>query len=68
MFGVFLNINPPPPHRPPLVRGKDILAGGERGWGVKSSEDARHCSVLDICKYFVVKADLRHGKVISRHQ
>jgi hypothetical protein len=25
----------------------------ERGWGVNSSEDARHCSVLFICKYFV---------------
>jgi hypothetical protein len=29
---------------------------GERGWGVISSgsEDARHCSALYICKYFVV--------------
>jgi hypothetical protein len=26
----------------------------ERGWGVNSSEDARHCSVLYICKYFEV--------------
>ncbi len=26
----------------------------ERGGGVNSSEDARHCSVLYICKYFVV--------------
>jgi hypothetical protein len=34
---------------PPLVRGEDTLAG----WGVNSSEDARHCSVLYICKYFV---------------
>jgi hypothetical protein len=25
----------------------------ERGWGANSSEDARHCSVLYICKYFV---------------
>ncbi len=25
----------------------------ERGWWVNSSEDARHCSVLYICKYFV---------------
>jgi hypothetical protein len=25
----------------------------ERGWGVNSSEDARHCSVLYICKYFM---------------
>ncbi len=37
---------------PPLVRGKDTLAG----WGgVRASnpEDARHCSVLYICKSFV---------------
>ncbi len=27
--------------------------GLERGWGVNSSEDARHCSVFYICKYFV---------------
>ncbi len=26
----------------------------ERGWGVNISEDARHCSVLYTCKYFVV--------------
>jgi hypothetical protein len=25
----------------------------ERRWGVNSSEDARHCSVLYKCKYFV---------------
>jgi hypothetical protein len=25
----------------------------ERGWGVNSLEDARHCSVLYICKYVV---------------
>jgi hypothetical protein len=61
MSGVFQNIDPPPPHRPasvyplPLVR-----AGGghtrwvERGWGVNILEDARHCSVLYIHKYFVV--------------
>jgi hypothetical protein len=28
----------------------------ERGWGVNSSENARHCSVLYMCKYFVVSA------------
>ncbi len=27
----------------------------EMGWGVNSSEDVRHCSVLYICKYFVDK-------------
>ncbi len=43
-----------PPNPSPLVRGEDTLAwwiGG--GWGFNSSEDARHCSVLYICKYFV---------------
>jgi hypothetical protein len=25
----------------------------ERGWGVNILEDAKHCSVLYICKYFV---------------
>ncbi len=49
------------PHRPasvctppPLVRGEDTLAGWGVGWGVNILEDARHCSVLYICKYFVV--------------
>jgi hypothetical protein len=43
----------PPP--PPLVRGKDTLSGW-RGVGVNSSDEARHCSVLYICKYFVAMA------------
>ncbi len=42
----------PPPL--PLVRGKDTLAGSRGGWGVKILEDARHSSVLYICKYFVL--------------
>ncbi len=51
---------PHPPHRParvyppPLVRGEDTLAGSRGGWGVNTLEDARHSSVLYICKYFVV--------------
>jgi hypothetical protein len=60
-------LTPPPaaPHRqrvctpsPPPAFG----AGGghtrwvESGWGVNSSEDARHCSVLYKCKYFVFGA------------
>ncbi len=54
---------PPPPHLltarrvcspQPLVRGEDTLDGWRGGEGVNSSEDARHCSVLYICKYFVV--------------
>jgi hypothetical protein len=59
MSGVFRNIDPPPPHRlasvyhPPLERGEDTLAGWRGGGGVNSLEDARHCSVLYICKYVV---------------
>jgi hypothetical protein len=30
-----------------------VLAGWRGGGGVNSLEDARHCSVLYICKYFV---------------
>ncbi len=48
-----------PPHRPASVYprvwcgGRTHSLGGE-GWGVNSSEDAKHCSVLYISKYFVV--------------
>jgi hypothetical protein len=53
MSGVFQNIDidPPPPHR-----------WVKRGWGVYSSEDARHCSVLYICKYFVACDDKHSHK------
>jgi hypothetical protein len=60
MSGVFQNINPhhltarrvciPPPL---LVRG-GYTRWVERGWGVNILEDARHCSVLYIRKYFVL--------------
>ncbi len=59
MSGVFRTIDPPPPHRPASVYPPSLVRGGghirwvERGWGVNSSEDAGHCSVLYICKYFV---------------
>ncbi len=59
MSGVFRNIDHPPPHRPVSVYPPAFGAVGghtrwvERGWGVNNSEDARHCSVLYICKYFV---------------
>jgi hypothetical protein len=61
MAGVFRNIDPPPPHRPASVLPPTLVfgAGGvhtrwvEKGWGVNSSEDARHCSVLYICKYIL---------------
>jgi hypothetical protein len=64
MSGVFRNIDHPPPHRPasvyppspPLVRGGGHTYWVMRGRGVKSWEDARHCSVLYICKYFVHEA------------
>jgi hypothetical protein len=66
MSGVFRNIDTPPPHRPASVYPPAFGAGGgrtrwvERWWGVNSSEDARHCSVLYICKYFVpVRVHLR---------
>ncbi len=68
MFGVFRNIDPPPPDRPASVYPSAFGAGGghtrwvERGWGGGSIfwEDARHCSVLYIlllcgfiiCLYF----------------
>ncbi len=60
MSGVFRNIDPPPPHPLASVYPPAFGAGGghtrwvERGWRVNSSEDFRHCSVLYICKYFVV--------------
>jgi hypothetical protein len=65
MSGVFRNIDHPPPHPltaqrvctpfpPPLVRGGGHTRWVEGGPGVNSSEDARHCSVLYISKYFVI--------------
>jgi hypothetical protein len=49
----------PPPHRAASVYPPAFGAGGghtrwvEWGWGVNILEDARHISVLYICKYFV---------------
>jgi hypothetical protein len=42
-------------HPLPLVRGGGHIGWVERGWGVNINilEDARHCSKLYICKYFV---------------
>jgi hypothetical protein len=61
MSGVFQNIDPPPPHCPASVcTPPPFGAGGghtrwvERGVGVNILEDARHSSVLYICKYFVI--------------
>ncbi len=50
MSGVFQNIDPPPPHRSASVYPPEE---GRGGWGVNILEDARHSSVLYICKYFV---------------
>ncbi len=52
---------PPSPPTASVYLPPAFGAGGgrtrwvERGWGVSSSEDARHCSVLYICKYFVIQ-------------
>ncbi len=37
------------------LRGRTHSLGGERGGGVNILEDARHSSVLYICKYFVLQ-------------
>ncbi len=61
MSGVFQNIDLPPPSPPgecvPFrlwCGGRTHSLGGE-GVGVKILEDARHCSVLYICKYWKKK-------------
>jgi hypothetical protein len=61
MSGVFQNIDPLPPNRPtsvyrtppPWCEGRTHSLGGEEV-EVTILEDARHSSVLYICKYFVV--------------
>jgi hypothetical protein len=59
MSGVFQNIDPPPPYCPRECVPPAFGAGGghtrwvERGVGGQSLEDAKHSSVLYICKYFV---------------
>ncbi len=49
------------PHPSPPGAGGGHTRWVERGWGVNGSEDARHCSVLYICKYFVQAVDSRQG-------
>jgi hypothetical protein len=47
--------SPPGEWSPPAFgAGGGHIRWVERGWVVNSSEDARHCSVLYILKYFVV--------------
>ncbi len=59
MSGVFQNIDPPTPSPPGECAPPAFGAGGghtrwvERGVGVNVLEDARHCSVIYKCKYFV---------------
>jgi hypothetical protein len=57
MSGVFQNIDSPPPSPPgecvPPPPARRHTRWVERGWGVNILEDARHGSVLYICKYFV---------------
>jgi hypothetical protein len=59
MTGVFQNIKPQPPLTARRVCTPRLWCGGghtcwvKRGWAVNILEDARHCSVLYICKCFV---------------
>jgi hypothetical protein len=66
MSDVFQNIDPHPLsarrvcNPPPSVREEDTpagsrLRGGGGGGGVNILEDARHCSILRIRKYFVLR-------------
>jgi hypothetical protein len=51
MSGVFQNIDHPTPlSAPPLLQGENTLAGWRRGWGVNILQDARHSSVLYLCR------------------
>jgi hypothetical protein len=68
MSGVFRYIYPPP-----SLTARRVCAFGaegghtrwvERGWGVNSSGDARHCCVLYICEYLVPVA-FRNGNAIE---
>ncbi len=60
MAGVFQNIEPPPPSphgecvHPAFGAGGGHTSCGEGGGGVNILEDARHSSVLYLCKYFVL--------------
>jgi hypothetical protein len=72
MSGVFQNIDPPTPSPPgecvppAFGGGEDTLAGWRGGWGFNILEDARHCSVLYIRKYFVGPVHIHSGRYYSR--
>jgi hypothetical protein len=53
MSGVFQNIDPPTPSPPSECGGGGTHSPGGEGVGVNILENARHCSVLYIRKYFV---------------
>ncbi len=66
MSGVFQNIDPSPPGECVPRRPAFGVRGGhtrwaERGREVNILEDARHCSVLYICKCFVLFSILTAG-------
>jgi hypothetical protein len=65
MSGDFRKIDPHPP--PACGAGGGHTRWVERGWDVNSSEDARLCSVLYICKYFVHFPHLPISLVVHRH-
>jgi hypothetical protein len=70
MSAVFQNIDPHPLTARRVCTSPPLVPGGgghtrwvEMGWGVNSSEDARHSSVrysLYICKYFVQSPIICH--------
>jgi hypothetical protein len=68
MYGVFQIIDPHPPSPP----GEFVAGGGQARWvergeggGVNNLEDARHSSVLHICKYFVGSTFGRHTQILQ---
>jgi hypothetical protein len=60
MPGFFQNSDPPP-----LVRGEDTLAGWRGVWGANILEDARHSSVLYVCKYFWAKVRMLQEDMVA---
>ncbi len=47
-------MTPPPPLPVECVPPEDTLAGWRGGWRVNILEDARHSSVFQVCKYFML--------------